>query len=513
MLHALRLVTAPVVLVTFLMGSVVEAIKGAQIELTSIQGSRAKAVRLLRLTRIFAAELLGSLAILPYGVTAFRVHRMLQPRQKSRSHASVTICRDVSYGSKPRTVMDIYIPGQAPLASAKASQQLTQSTASVDSTAKNDSDALRTKPGTEHFPVALFCHGGVWATGSKWHYAPMARQLAQAGVVTCVIQYSLYPDALAPQMVDELSQSLTWTFSNIRQHGGNPGQVSLVGHSAGAQMCAMALLHRAQGLRKHKQSQHSTHNPRQSSELGGQSDLVLAELRMPARFIGIAGVYDIETHYQYEYGRGVAELSTMKRAMGGRHKFPSQSPALILNSACGGKAKIKLPGKAPAAVASSGWKTRLASLGKAVQGSMPGFMTAPAITHANKTDATMANSPVQAREVDQEGRSTQATDAAPAPPMAEAESVMSVSLEEAAELPPVTLMSSTADIIVPWQQSEELHQVLQACSLRAKHHVYSDHSHADFVTDWTGPPVELQDNGRRLPGYHKDLVEELLKDS
>lgn len=100
------------------------------------------------------------------GVTAFRVHRMLQPRQKSRSHASVTICRDVSYGSKPRTVMDIYIPGQAPLASAKASQQLTQSTASVDSTAKNYSDALRTKPGTEHFPVALFCHGGVWATGT-----------------------------------------------------------------------------------------------------------------------------------------------------------------------------------------------------------------------------------------------------------------------------------------------------------------------------------------------------------
>lgn len=54
----------------------------------------------------------------------------------------------------------------------------------------------------------------------------MARQLAQAGVVTCVIQYSLYPDALAPQMVDELSQALTWTFSNIRQHGGNPGQVN-----------------------------------------------------------------------------------------------------------------------------------------------------------------------------------------------------------------------------------------------------------------------------------------------
>lgn len=63
-------------------------------------------------------------------------------------------------------------------------------------------------------------------------------------------------------------------------------------------------------------------------------------------------MYDIETHYQYEYGRGVAELSTMKRAMGGRHKFPTQSPALILNAACGGKAQVKLPGLAESPVGS-----------------------------------------------------------------------------------------------------------------------------------------------------------------
>ena len=63
-------------------------------------------------------------------------------------------------------------------------------------------------------------------------------------------------------------------------------------------------------------------------------------------------MYDIETHYQYEYGRGVAELSTMKRAMGGRPKFPTQSPALILNSACGGKAQVKLPGVAESPIGS-----------------------------------------------------------------------------------------------------------------------------------------------------------------
>lgn len=63
-------------------------------------------------------------------------------------------------------------------------------------------------------------------SGAKWHYAPMAKQLAQAGVLTCVLQYSLYPEALAPEMVDELSQALTWTFNNINQHGGNPNQVA-----------------------------------------------------------------------------------------------------------------------------------------------------------------------------------------------------------------------------------------------------------------------------------------------
>ena len=38
-----------------------------QIELATVSGPQAKAIRLLRLTRIFAVELLGSLMIIPYG--------------------------------------------------------------------------------------------------------------------------------------------------------------------------------------------------------------------------------------------------------------------------------------------------------------------------------------------------------------------------------------------------------------------------------------------------------------
>lgn len=64
----------------------------------------------------------------------------------------------------------------------------------------------------------------------------------------------------------------------------------------------------------------------------------LSKAKMVTLFLhgtGAAGVYDIAMHYQYEDGRGVAELSTMKRAMQGFHGFASQSPAVILNKAVG----------------------------------------------------------------------------------------------------------------------------------------------------------------------------------
>ena len=54
---------------------------------------------------------------------------------------------------------------------------------------------------------------------------------------------------------------------------------------------------------------------------------------MPMQFIAICGVYDIAQHYIYEEGRGVHELSTMKRAMGGFEGFAAMSPAVILRQA------------------------------------------------------------------------------------------------------------------------------------------------------------------------------------
>lgn len=56
-------------------------------------------------------------------------------------------------------------------------------------------------------------------------YAPMATRLAGAGVLTVVMHYSLFPGALVPEMVDEVSAALSWTLNHCATLGGDPARV------------------------------------------------------------------------------------------------------------------------------------------------------------------------------------------------------------------------------------------------------------------------------------------------
>lgn len=47
---------------------------------------------------------------------------------------------------------------------------------------------------------------------------------------------------------------------------------------------------------------------------------------------GLAGVYNISDHYEFEYGRGVEDISTMTRAMYGPELFERFSPSVIVGS-------------------------------------------------------------------------------------------------------------------------------------------------------------------------------------
>lgn len=58
-----------------------------------------------------------------------------------------------------------------------------------------------------------------------YQYAPMATRLAGAGVLTVVMHYSLFPGALVPDMVDEVSAALSWTLNHCAALGGDPSRV------------------------------------------------------------------------------------------------------------------------------------------------------------------------------------------------------------------------------------------------------------------------------------------------
>lgn len=100
----------------------------------------------------------------------------------------VLLDRGVRYGPGPRHHMDIYIPEA--VAQAKAAQLRTAQQSPGEA-------AGATGPGA---PVVVFVHGGIWASGEPWHYAWLATRLAQAGAVVVCPTYTLYPDALVPQV-------------------------------------------------------------------------------------------------------------------------------------------------------------------------------------------------------------------------------------------------------------------------------------------------------------------------
>ncbi|HEX8328177.1 MAG TPA: alpha/beta hydrolase [Hymenobacter sp.] len=89
------------------------------------------------------------------------------------------------------------------------------------------------------YPVVLFIHGGSWTSGSKNIYTFIGRRLAKQGVVAVIINYRLAPAVHVPEQAADCARALAWTVQNIRQYGGDPARVFVMGHSAGGGLAAL----------------------------------------------------------------------------------------------------------------------------------------------------------------------------------------------------------------------------------------------------------------------------------
>ena len=86
----------------------------------------------------------------------------------------------------------------------------------------------------ESLPVIVFFYGGSWSFGDKSDYAFVASYLADQGYVVVVPNYRLYPDVRFPAFVEDSAHALNWVHASIDKYSGDPQQIYISGHSAGA---------------------------------------------------------------------------------------------------------------------------------------------------------------------------------------------------------------------------------------------------------------------------------------
>ncbi len=90
-------------------------------------------------------------------------------------------------------------------------------------------------------PVVVWVHGGGWQNGDKDNRAGthLCKAWADTGVVMVNLNYRLTPDVMHPARVEDVAAGIAWTHANIAEYGGDPNQIFLLGHSAGAHLVAL----------------------------------------------------------------------------------------------------------------------------------------------------------------------------------------------------------------------------------------------------------------------------------
>ena len=95
------------------------------------------------------------------------------------------------------------------------------------------------KPTSGSLPVMFWIHGGGWQAGDKSDVALKPKAFTERGFVFVSTNYRLLPEVTMEELIGDVAQSLGWVHNNIKDYGGDPTQIFVGGHSAGAQLAAL----------------------------------------------------------------------------------------------------------------------------------------------------------------------------------------------------------------------------------------------------------------------------------
>jgi len=95
-------------------------------------------------------------------------------------------------------------------------------------------------------PVVIFIHGGYWRSLDKSDHSFVAPGLRDLGACVVVVNYALCPGTpeqpvTIPDIGLQMARAAAWVWRHIAEHGGDPGNITVIGHSAGGHLAAMLL--------------------------------------------------------------------------------------------------------------------------------------------------------------------------------------------------------------------------------------------------------------------------------
>ena len=176
------------------------------------------------------------------------------------------------------------------------------------------------------------------ASGEKSLYSAVGAELVATGFGAVIPDYCKYPDAEMPTIEAELIDCIKWVVAHGGAYGLDATRITLIGHSAGAHICAAVLLSLAAASCNNALIGNGgdvdgtiVHQDEHGDEAeGGYADGNVGKARFLSRivaFVGAAGVYNIANHFEHEAKRGLEWVSPMHRVMQGKSNFDLHSPA------------------------------------------------------------------------------------------------------------------------------------------------------------------------------------------
>lgn len=88
-------------------------------------------------------------------------------------------------------------------------------------------------------PVMFWIHGGGWVSGDKSNVSLKPEIFTERGCVFVSINHRFLPDVVMSELTRDVAAALAWVYEHIADHGGDPEQIIVGGHSSGAQLAAL----------------------------------------------------------------------------------------------------------------------------------------------------------------------------------------------------------------------------------------------------------------------------------